>query len=178
MAAASEVSAAIGRVLADPAGRPDAAAAAAYEAMWSPANQAQRDFALFGGEFLMELDVAGLRGWFDGFFRLDEPLWAGFLAGWPTLPNNELHESWFARIWFGIQLLVKIPWPIKLRLAQGIVQFTFSYGVTLLRSVTPLFGSPPSYRWSPPLPAEEVGDVAAKLEARAMMAAGGNEGRA
>eukprot|EP00971_Amphidinium_carterae_P205294 4074613-Amphidinium_carterae.1 len=27
-----------------------------------------------------------------GFFRLPEPLWAGFLAGWPTLPGNENHE--------------------------------------------------------------------------------------
>ena len=51
---------------------PDAMAAAAYEAIWSQQNQGQRDFAVFGGEFLMELDVAGLRGWFQGFFNLPE----------------------------------------------------------------------------------------------------------
>jgi len=150
---------------------PDATAAAAYEALWSPENQAQRDFAVFGGEFLMSLDVAALRGWFDGFFRLPEPLWAGFLAGWPTLPGNELHESWFARLSFGIQLLLRIPGPVALRLAAGIAGYTVTYGTSLMRSVTPLFGSPPSYAWSPPVPPEQLGDPAAKSEARAMMAA-------
>jgi lycopene beta-cyclase len=150
---------------------PDATAAAAYEALWSPQNQAQRDFAVFGGEFLMSLDVAALRGWFDGFFRLPEPVWAGFLAGWPTLPGNKNHESWFARISFGFQLLLLIPGPVALRLAAGIAGFTVTYGTSLMRSVTPLFGSPPSYAWSPPVPPEQLGDPAAKSEARAMIAA-------
>jgi len=171
MAGAKEVADAIGKGLSDPAGRrPDAVAAAAYEALWSPENQAQRDFAVFGGEFLMQLDVAGLRGWFNGFFRLPEPLWAGFLAGWPTLPGNENHESWLARISFGLQLFVKIPAPIALRLATGILQYSLAYGTSLVRSVTPLFGAPPSYAWSPPVPVDEVGDMAAKREAKAMMA--------
>lgn len=173
MAGANELATALGNGLADPKGfQPDAVAAAAYEALWSPENQAQRDFAVFGGEFLMDLDVEGLRGWFNGFFRLPEPLWAGFLAGWPTLPGNQLHESWFARIWFGLQLVVKIPVPVAVRLAGGILQFTLSYGVGLLRSVTPFFGAPASYAWSPPVPVDELGDPTAKREARAMMAAG------
>eukprot|EP00913_Durusdinium_trenchii_P013617 g12787.t1 len=54
--------------------KPDAVAAAAYQAIWSEENQKQRDFAVFGGEFLMELDVAGLRGWFQGFFNLPEEI--------------------------------------------------------------------------------------------------------
>lgn len=173
MAASGDVAAALARELADPAGcRPDAAAAAAYEAIWSPENQAQRDFAVFGGEFLMGLDVECLRGWFDGFFRLPEPLWAGFLAGWPSLPGNYLHESWLQRIWFGVQLMIKIPWPVALRLVRAILEFTLTYGIALFRSVTPFFGSPPSYAWSPPVPPDEIGDPVAKREARAMMAAG------
>eukprot|EP00437_Effrenium_voratum_P011976 CAMPEP_0181450544 /NCGR_PEP_ID=MMETSP1110-20121109/28230_1 /TAXON_ID=174948 /ORGANISM="Symbiodinium sp., Strain CCMP421" /LENGTH=626 /DNA_ID=CAMNT_0023574767 /DNA_START=46 /DNA_END=1922 /DNA_ORIENTATION=+ len=149
--------------------RPDAVAAAAYEAIWSPQNQAQRDFAVFGGEFLMELDVAGLRGWFQGFFNLPEDLWAGFLAGWPSLPGNSNHESWFARLTFGLQLVTKIPPPVVLRLMAAIGRFSLTYGVSLIRSVTPLFGSPPSYAYTPPVPKEEIGDVAAKREAMEMM---------
>lgn len=139
--------------------------------MWSPENQAQRDFAVFGGEFLLSLDVAALRGWFDGFFGLPEPLWAGFLAGWPTLPNNQLHESWVGRSSFGIQHVLRTPGPVLLSAVAGAVGYTVTHGTSLLRSVTPLFGSPPSYTWSPPVPPEQLGDPAAKNEARAMIAA-------
>ena len=48
----------------------DVAAAAAYNAIWAPSNVRQRNFAVFGGEFLMKQNVEGLRGFFDGFFRL------------------------------------------------------------------------------------------------------------
>mmetsp|Transcript_21740 Transcript_21740/g.49476 ORF Transcript_21740/g.49476 Transcript_21740/m.49476 type:complete len:614 (+) Transcript_21740:68-1909(+) len=170
MAGAKEVADAIAENLkSEGAFNPDVTAAAAYDAIWSPQNIAQRDFAVFGGEFLMELDVEGLRGWFGGFFRLPEPLWAGFLAGWPTLPGNENHESWFRRITFGLQLVTKLPWPIILRLVGGIANFSISYGPRLLRSVTPLFGEPPSYKWE--VPQTTVGDEVAKKEARAMLSA-------
>jgi len=155
--------------------KPDAVAASAYQAIWSEQNQAQRDFAIFGGEFLMELDVAGLRGWFQGFFNLPEDLWAGFLAGWPSLPGNKNHESWLARLTFGLQLVTKIPPPVALKLIAAIGRFSLTYGVSLIRSVTPLFGTPPSYAWTPPVPKEEIGDVAAKTEALAMIQAGKQE---
>jgi len=150
---------------------PDAIAAAAYDAMWSPGNRRQRDFALFGGELLMGFDVASLRGWFNGFFRLEEPLWAGFLAGWPSLPGNDNHEEWWKRMSFGVQLLAKIPPQVGLLLVRGIFGFTLQYGFPLFRSVTPFFGSPPAYTWCPP-DELDVGDDAAKSEARSMIAAG------
>ena len=81
---------------------PDRAAARAYDAIWSPSNIAQRNFAVFGGEFLMKQNVVGLRGFFDGFFKLPLPLWGGFLAGWPGLPNNDKHETWWARLVYGL----------------------------------------------------------------------------
>lgn len=168
MSASKDVAAAIAGEL-NNGSPPDAVAAAAYEAIWSQQNQGQRDFAVFGGEFLMELDVSGLRGWFQGFFNLPEELWAGFLAGWPSLPGNVNHESWLPRLSFGLQLVTKIPLPVALKLVGGIARFSLTYGTTLLRSVTPLFGSPPSYAWTPPVPKEEVGDVPAKLEALRMM---------
>lgn len=172
MASSADVAEAIGRHLSTSGDfKPDAAAAAAYESMWSQANQAQRDFAVFGGEFLMDLDVTSLRAWFDGFFRLPTPLWAGFLAGWPGLPGNDNHESWLSRISFGLQLFVKLPPQVAAKLALAIGSFTLTYGISLLRSVTPLFGGPPAYTWSPPLKENEIGDPAAKREARAMIAA-------
>ena len=39
----------------------DKAVASAYHALWSPENIRQRNFAVFGGEFLMKQDVVGLR---------------------------------------------------------------------------------------------------------------------
>lgn len=173
MASSGDVAQAIGREFAKGAAfQPDAAAAAAYNAIWGPENQAQREFAVFGGEFLMSCDVTVLRAWFDGFFRLPEPLWAGFLAGWPSLPGNDNHESWWSRLAFGLQLVVKLPLPVAAKLVSAIIGFSLDYGTPLLRSVTPLFGAPAAYTWQPAVPADEVGDPAAKREARAMIAAG------
>lgn len=51
----------------------------------------------------------------------------------------------------------------------AILRYSFTYGPSLVRSVTPLFGSPPSYAWTPPVPKDQVGDVKAKKEALEMM---------
>lgn len=161
----------------------------------------QRDFAVFGGEFLMAQDAGNLRGFFDSFFRLPVPQWAvrafvcgwmgdargghqmrvaqiaplitaaaallfhihphtpnalpphsnqqGFLAGWPGLPNNAAHESWAARLEFGIRLFLLAPLPLKLALAYaGVTQG----GLPFFRSVTPLADLLPPY---PPATTEE-----------------------
>ena len=57
----------------------DKAVASAYHALWSPGNIRQRNFATFGGEFLMKQNVIGLRGFFDGFFRLPLEQWGGYV---------------------------------------------------------------------------------------------------
>lgn len=173
MASSVDVAQVIGREFAKGAAfQPDAAAAAAYQAIWSPENQAQREFAVFGGEFLMSVDVRVLRAWFDGFFRLPEPLWGGFLAGWPSLPGNVNHESWWARLQFGLQLIVKLPFPVAAKLVFAIIGFSVEYYPILFRSVTPFFGAPAAYTWQPEVPPDEVGDPVAKREAREMIAAG------
>mmetsp|Transcript_8719 Transcript_8719/g.12333 ORF Transcript_8719/g.12333 Transcript_8719/m.12333 type:complete len:616 (+) Transcript_8719:2-1849(+) len=146
----------------------DRAAAAAYHAVWSPENIRQRNFAVFGGEYLMKQNVEGLRGFFDGFFKLPVELWGGFLAGWPGLPYNVAHESWTARMWFGLSFIVKIPFPVAFDMFTNIVTYSVTGKGTLPQSVTPLLGEPASYEY------EEddatVGDVAAKAEARQMIA--------
>mmetsp|Transcript_31957 Transcript_31957/g.68042 ORF Transcript_31957/g.68042 Transcript_31957/m.68042 type:complete len:282 (-) Transcript_31957:65-910(-) len=124
---------------------PGQTAAAAYDAVWSSETQAQRDFAVFGGEFLMSLDIEGLRSFFKSFFALPEPLWAGFLAGWPSLPHHERHSSWSARATFGLSMLAALPLSLSAQLLTGALRHSVSYGVPLVRSLTPFFGLPSSY---------------------------------
>jgi len=147
---------------------PDRAAARAYDAIWSPTNIAQRNFAVFGGEFLMKQKVEGLRGFFDGFFKLPLELWGGFLAGWPGLPNNVNHETWWARLVFGLTFVSKLPVPVALDMLTSIATYSISEGVPLPQSVTPLLGLPSGYEYKEK--AAVVGDVAAKAEARKMIA--------
>lgn len=146
---------------------PDRAAARAYDAIWSPTNVAQRNFAVFGGEFLMKQNVEGLRGFFEGFFKLDLPSWGGFLAGWPGLPNNENHETWWARLKFGLTFVSKLPPQVALDMLASIATYSITEGVPLPQSVTPLLGLPDGYGYKEK-PAV-VGDVAAKAEARRMI---------
>lgn len=145
----------------------DRAAASGYHSLWTPENIRQRNFAVFGGEFLMKQNVVGLRGFFDGFFRLPLKLWGGFLAGWPGLPYNKNHESWFARMWFGLNFIVRIPAPVAVDMLGNIVGYIFSEGLPLAQSVTPFLGEPESYELEPNK--DGVGDVAAKMEARRMI---------
>lgn len=146
---------------------PDRAAAHAYNAIWSPTNIAQRNFAVFGGEFLMKQYVVGLRGFFDGFFKLPLPLWGGFLAGWPGLPNNENHETWFNRLVFGLTFVSKLPISVALDMLGSIAAYSITEGVPLPQSVSPLLGLPDGYDYVEKKPV--LGDVAAKAEAKKMI---------
>lgn len=150
---------------------PDRAAARILGRTWTPDARRQRAFAVFGGDFLMKQNVRGLKGFFAGFFRLDEGMWAGFLAGWKGLPNNEYHDGWWPRVYFGVVFLTKLPPGVALDMAVSIVTYTLANGLDLIQSVTPLLGEPEAFdvgfRFR-----DNDGDVAAKNEARAMMRAG------
>lgn len=91
---------AILRELKDPSFSPDVASARINDAVWTPEAIRQRNFAVFGGDFLMKQKVSGLQGFFSGFFKLPFPLWTGFLAGMKNLPNNDRHETWYNRCAF------------------------------------------------------------------------------
>lgn len=95
-------------------------------------------------------------------------LWGGFLAGWPGLAYNENHESWDKRILYGLNFLVKIPPSVALDMFLSIVSYSlFNEGWSLIQSVTPLLGSPPSYEYK--VNTDRTGDVAAKKEAVEMI---------
>lgn len=145
----------------------DRAVASGYHALWSPSNIRQRNFATFGGEFLMKQDIVGLRGFFDGFFRLPVELWGGFLAGWPGLIYNENHETWLRRLWYGLSFIVKIPPPVALDMVASIISYSVFENLSLIQSVTPLLGEPESYEYDRNM--DRIGDVAAKQEAMKMI---------
>lgn len=136
--ASKEAAKAIGQSLREYPTNPDAAAAAAYAAVWGKSTSLQRDFMLFGAEFLLTLDENDLRGWFDAFFKLDTPVWAGFLAGWPGLPGNSNHETRFNRLRFGVDMFFKLPPAVALKLVAFIFAFSLEDS-RLLRSVVPFF---------------------------------------
>ena len=145
----------------------DRAVASAYNALWSPGNIRQRNFAVFGGEFLMKQNVVGLRGFFDGFFKLPVEIWGGFLAGWPGLVYNENHESWLKRIAFGLNFVTKLPPSVGLAMFLNIVSYSISENLSLVQSVTPFLGEPPSYEYK--RNSDCIGDIAAKEEAVRMI---------
>ena len=74
----------------------DRAVASAYHALWSPDNIRQRNFATFGGEFLMKQNVVGLRGFFDGFFRLPLEQWGGYVVSYKSLWLCVAHSGLFS----------------------------------------------------------------------------------
>lgn len=167
---ASDVATVIAKELAGAIPDVDRIAGKAYHALWSPANQMQRNFAVFGGEYLMKQNVVGLRGFFDGFFRLPLPLWAGFLAGWPNLPNNDKHETWASRLWYGVSFLIRLHPKVSLDMVANIVYYMVFENWALAQSVTPLLGEPGSFDTKPNQ--DRIGDVAAKMEARHMIQQG------
>ena len=142
LCATTDLSSAIGAALkADKS--PDAVAKSAYAALWSKKTALQRDFAIFGGEFLLQLNAVDLRGWFSAFFELNQETWAGFLAGWPGLPGNIKHETRLERLLFGLDMFRRLPPPVALKLTAFLLSFSFTQGDALLRSVTPFFGDGP-----------------------------------
>ncbi|CAM9612775.1 unnamed protein product, partial [Laminaria digitata] len=117
-------------------GAPEAAARRAYQALWPSKAKLQRDFHVFGGEFLMAQQAPVLRGFFNGFFKLPTSVWAGFLSGYPNLPYNELHQTWQGRFGFGLQFFFKLAPAVQFQLALAGALSGWQYG--LIAAVSPL----------------------------------------
>ncbi|KAJ8613603.1 hypothetical protein CTAYLR_006140 [Chrysophaeum taylorii] len=168
LAASGDVASALGTSLRN-GETPDAAAAAAYAALWGRTTKLQRDFALFGGEFLLGLDAPELRGWFNAFFALPQDVWAGFLAFWPGLPGNHHHETRLGRLGFGLKMFFNLPPQIAIKLVSFIAFFSITRGSTLLQSVVPFFGDGDDVFQplrDPARPYRDLGDLPIKAEIR------------
>ena len=70
----------------------------------------------------MGRDVQGLRGFFDGFFRISAERWGGFLAGRRGLPNNERHRSWWERMVFGLVFISRLRLSVAAAMLAEIVR--------------------------------------------------------
>eukprot|EP00595_Chromulina_sp_UTEXLB2642_P000591 CAMPEP_0196766672 /NCGR_PEP_ID=MMETSP1095-20130614/28448_1 /TAXON_ID=96789 ORGANISM="Chromulina nebulosa, Strain UTEXLB2642" /NCGR_SAMPLE_ID=MMETSP1095 /ASSEMBLY_ACC=CAM_ASM_000446 /LENGTH=312 /DNA_ID=CAMNT_0042130047 /DNA_START=682 /DNA_END=1616 /DNA_ORIENTATION=- len=149
---------------------PDVIAKQAHRQIWNKTNRLERDFQAFGGDFLMEQYVENLRGFFIAFFAIKQPIWSGFLAGYPGLPNNHHHDSWLSRLNFALSMFFQMPWSVRIAMILFSITHTIQYGPnTLLRSLTPsnLFGDGPE---DVNIQLDSVlGDNEAKQEARSMI---------
>jgi len=187
LASATGVANALTAELKRPDFDPDAAAAAAHASLWPESNRLQRDFSVFGGEFLGSQPVEILRGFFGAFFALPQDVWGGFLAGWPGLPGNDNHATYLARIKFGIGIALKFPPKVAAVFVAYLATFTAEYGPLILKSIfTPVFqigvgpvAPDPGLRARRAREREVyvIGDVAAKKEAVAMLKAGRAPGK-
>lgn len=179
MAAATEVAKSVSRGLKE-AQPLDAVSAMTYSKLWSTVARNQRDFQVYGGDFLEQQPVSILRGFFDAFFKLDDDVWGGFLAGYPSLPGSHYHESWTGRLSFALQIFANMPNDVRLAMILYSIKYTAQYGPgTLLRSITPPFvlGTGPAdirsiemyYQQPTVASTRRLGDIRAKDEARIMM---------
>ena len=109
-----------------------------YSKLWSTKARNQRDFQVYGGDFLEQQPVNILRGFFDAFFELEDDLWGGFLAGYPSLPGSSHHETWTQRLFFALKIFMNMPNDVRLAMVLYSVKYTLEYGPgTLLRSISP-----------------------------------------
>lgn len=91
------------------------------------------------------------------------------MAGWPGLPNNQKHETWYGRMWFGLLFVANLPPDVALDMFLSIVSYTITDWDALPQSVTPFFGEPDSFDYGAAPKQSDAGDVAAKLEAKSMI---------
>lgn len=163
--------------------KPDALAATTYSRIWNRRSRGQRDFQLYGGDFLEQQPVGILRGFFSAFFALEDDVWGGFLAGYPSLPGSHHHEGWQKRLFgFALPIFFQMPNDVRLAMMLYAVQHVARDGPgVLLRSITPpiLFGdgeedlpSAQAYAKNSRIAStSRTGDDSAKKEAVGMMKA-------
>eukprot|EP00250_Pteridium_aquilinum_P034579 c7779_g1_i1 orf=153-1817(-) len=104
-----------------------AAALQAWSALWPKERKRQRAFFMFGLELILQLDVNGIRMFFNTFFQLPEWLWKGFLAA--NLSSAEL-------VWFAIMTFIVAPNDLRYRLVRHLM--VDPSGLNLIRMYTSL----------------------------------------
>lgn len=95
----------------------------AWKTLWPQERKRQRAFFLFGLALILELDIDGIRTFFDTFFRLPNWMWKGFLGS--TLSSADL-------VLFAIYMFVIAPNDMRKSLIRHL--FSDPTGATMVRT--------------------------------------------
>lgn len=86
--------------------------ALAWRTLWPQERKRQRAFFLFGLALILQLDIDGIRTFFQTFFRLPDWLWKGFLGS--TLSSVDL-------IWFAFYMFAFAPNSLRMCLIRHLL---------------------------------------------------------
>ncbi|XP_074578739.1 lycopene epsilon cyclase, chloroplastic [Curcuma longa] len=95
----------------------------AWKVLWPQERKRQRSFFLFGLALILELDIEGIRTFFQTFFRLPNWMWQGFLGS--TLSSVDL-------IWFAFYMFVLAPNSMRMCLVRHLM--SDPTGATMLKT--------------------------------------------
>nr|AFG19395.1 lycopene epsilon cyclase [Narcissus tazetta subsp. chinensis] len=93
-------------------GRTQNSSMLAWMTLWPQERKRQRAFFLFGLEFILQLDIEGIRTFFQTFFQLPNWMWQGFLGS--TLSSVDL-------IWFAFYMFVIAPHSMRMCLVRHLM---------------------------------------------------------
>ncbi|KAA8495109.1 Lycopene beta cyclase, chloroplastic/chromoplastic [Porphyridium purpureum] len=97
------------------------------ETIWTRERLLQRDFLVFGGEFLIDQRLSMIRSFFSAFFDLPTPLWSAYLAFGLLSPVE--------RVEYGLRMFVLMDIPAKSAILQAALLGPHSH--RLFRSILP-----------------------------------------
>lgn len=84
----------------------------AWTTLWPQERKRQRAFFLFGLALILELDIEGIRTFFQTFFRLPTWMWQGFLSS--SLSSLDL-------IWFAFYMFLIAPQSMRMALVRHLI---------------------------------------------------------
>nr|WPR11960.1 lycopene epsilon cyclase [Crocus sativus] len=84
----------------------------AWNTLWPQERKRQRAFFLFGLALILDLDIEGIRTFFQTFFQLPKWMWQGFLGS--TLSSVDL-------IWFAIYMFAIAPNSLRMCLVRHLL---------------------------------------------------------
>lgn len=95
----------------------------AWRTLWPQERKRQRSFFLFGLALILQLDIEGIRTFFQTFFSLPNWMWQGFLGS--TLSSVDL-------IWFAFYMFAAAPNSMRMCLVRHL--FSDPSGATMVKT--------------------------------------------
>lgn len=95
----------------------------AWRTLWPQERKRQRSFFLFGLALILQLDIEGIRTFFQAFFQLPNWMWQGFLGS--SLSSVDL-------IWFAFYMFAVAPNSMRMSLVRHLL--SDPTGATMLKT--------------------------------------------